>query len=352
MDDDFFETAITAGVFNVSSECDVNKSFTFRYLSLVYIVVFIVGLLGNVYGLWNLCVNWKSWTALNVFVFNLGVADLLYVVTLPFFVSYYLNEGVWKFGYGFCRLARLLFHINMYASIGFLTCISIHRYLGIVHPMQMMGRFQNIRPSLYISALMWLLVVIQILPNLIFTNAEKNATYCHDSTINDHVESYGSYTMVITITGFFLPFLIIVACYSRILAVLTRNKRVDSNLKSRSVKLVFIILILFAVCFFPYYTLRNLNLLSRVWLRRGTCTQTLRNVYISYQVTRGLASMNSAIDPLLYLVTNENFVSKIQKMQQKGWLSFVYIGRNRGSMDIKMLNRREAKEPDGILEEP
>ncbi|CAI9562651.1 unnamed protein product [Staurois parvus] len=351
MEEDFFETAVTVSNFNVSAKCKINKNFTFLYLSSVYIVVFIVGSLGNVFGLWNLCGNWKKWTSLNVFVFNLGIADLLYVFTLPFFVSYYFNEGVWIFGYDFCRLARLLFHINMYASISFLTCISIQRYLGIVHPMKMMGRLHSLRPSFYISILVWILVIIQILPHLYFTNAMKNATYCHDSTINDHVESYAPYTFTITVTGFLIPFLIIVACYTRILTVLTKNTNVDTNLKSRSIKLVFIILVLFAVCFFPYYIFRNINLLSRVWQLKGGCTQTLRNLYISYQVTRGLACMNSAINPLLYLVTNENFVSRFRQMQKKAWHTFVYLGRQNSIPEIKMLNMKQTNEQNDFFEE-
>ncbi|XP_063819531.1 P2Y purinoceptor 1-like [Pseudophryne corroboree] len=349
MEEDFFESAITSGNFNASSQCSVNKNFTFRYLSSVYIIVFVIGLLGNGFGLWNLFVNWKKWTSLNVFVCNLGIADLLYVVTLPFFISYYLNEGVWKFGYGFCRFARLLFHINMYASISFLMCISVQRYLGIVHPMQMMGRFQNLRSSFYISILIWILVIIQILPNLHFTNAVINATYCHDSTINELLGSYKPYTLTITITGFCIPFVIIVACYTRVLTVLAKNKNVDTNLKSRYIKVVFIILILFAVCFFPYYIFRNLNLFSRVWQLQGTCTQTLKNVYISYQVSRGLACLNSAINPLLYLVTNENFVSKFRNIQKKAWHTFLYVGRNQARH--RTLNMIEIKEQEEISEE-
>ncbi|XP_018431221.1 PREDICTED: P2Y purinoceptor 1-like [Nanorana parkeri] len=351
MEEDFFETTAMASTLNVSWQCDVNKNFTFLYLSSVYMVVFVVGLLGNACGLWNLCVNRKKWTSLNVFVLNLGIADLLYVVTLPFFVSYYLNGGVWRFGYGFCRLARLSFHINMSASISFLTCVSIQRYLGIVHPMQMMGRLRKLRLSFYVSVLVWVLVIVQISPNLYFTNSAHNSTYCYDSAINDDVELYAPYTMTITATGFLIPFILIVACYSRVLAVLAKNTNVDTDLKSRSVKLVLIILVLFAVCFFPYYIFRNINLLSRLWQLRGRCTQTLRNLYISYQVTRGLASMNSAINPLLYLVTNENFVSKFRQMQKQAWRTLVYLGRRRTTSDIQMLNRETNKEQEDMCEE-
>uniref|UniRef100_A0A8C5ME17 G-protein coupled receptors family 1 profile domain-containing protein n=1 Tax=Leptobrachium leishanense TaxID=445787 RepID=A0A8C5ME17_9ANUR len=341
----------TTGNANISAHCLVNKEFTFRFLSSVYIIVFVIGLFGNGFGLWNLAVNWKKWTSLNVFVLNLGIADLMYVITLPFFVSYYLNKGEWIFGYGFCRLARCLFHVNMYASINFLTCISIQRYLGIVHPMRMMGRFQNLRHSCYISALVWIWVVIQILPNLQFMNAFKNSTFCHDSTINEHLDGYTPYSMVITFTGFVIPFVIIVICYSSVLAVLVKNKSVDANLKKKSIRLVFIVLALFIICYFPYYTFRNINLWARVWHLRGTCTQTLKDIYISYQVTRGLASLNSAINPLLYLVTNEHFVSKFRKIQRRAWHKFVYLGRSEGLPDSRTLELNDSKEPEEVSEQ-
>ncbi|KAM4623066.1 P2Y purinoceptor 1-like [Discoglossus pictus] len=351
MDEDFFEMSLTTGSFNATEKCKINKEFTYRYLSTVYLVVFLIGLFSNGFGLFNLCMNWKKWSSLNVFVLNLGIADLLYVITLPFFVAYYMNKEVWMFGNGFCQLTRSLFHINMYASISFLTCISVQRYLGIVHPMKMMGKFQNLRHSFYISILVWIWVLIQVLPNLMFMNNNKNVTHCHDSTTNENLDRYTIYTMIITLTGFCIPFIIIVVCYSRVLTVLKRNKNVDSNLKRRSIKLVFIVLILFSVCFLPFYVFRNLNLLSRIWQLQGTCTQTLKHLYISYQVTRGLASMNSAINPLLYIVTNENFVLRFRSIQNRAWQTIVYMGKSPSLTDTKRLNVIVRREQEQVSED-
>ncbi|XP_053549396.1 P2Y purinoceptor 1-like [Bombina bombina] len=351
MEDEFFETGVSSANLNFSAECIVNKNFTFQFLSSVYLIVFLIGLFGNGCGLWNLCMNWKKWSSINVFVLNLGIADLLYVITLPFFVSYYRSEGVWKFGYGFCRLTRCLFHVNMYASISFLTCISVQRYMGIVHPMKTVGRLGNLRYSFYISILVWIWVIIQIMPNLLFPNTDSNVTYCHDSTVNEKLETYKPYTMVITFTGFFIPFVIIFVCYTCVLIVLTRNTNVDINLKRRSMKLVFIVMILFSVCFLPYYVFRNVNLLSRSWQLQGTCTQTLKNVYISYQVTRGLASLNSAINPLLYLVTNENFVSKFRELRKKAWHALLNMRRNTNLNDKRQLRISVSKDQEEVSEE-
>ncbi|XP_029467391.1 P2Y purinoceptor 1-like [Rhinatrema bivittatum] len=307
-------------------QCPVDKAFTARYLPAVYLLVFVVALLANAFGLWNLAVHWRKWSGLNVLVLNLGLADLLYAATLPFFVSYYLNGSVWPFGRAFCRLARGLFHLNLYASIGFLACISAQRYLGIVHPLAALGRLRALRPALLLSALVWGWVLVQILPELWFSKAGPDATRCHDSTGDEELDAYRPYTLVVTVTGFALPFLVILGCYSRVLAVLRRNTGVDARLRARSIKLVLLVTVLFALCFFPYHVLRNLNLLSRVWQRGGACSRALQDLYVAYQVTRGLACMNSALNPLVYLLTNENFVSRMRTCRERAWQACLCLG--------------------------
>ncbi|KAG8430199.1 hypothetical protein GDO86_018264 [Hymenochirus boettgeri] len=325
---------------NSSAECVVNKEFTFRFLPSVYLIVFLVGLLGNVCGLWNLYVDRKNWSSLNIFMINLGLADLLYVITLPFFVSYYLEKEMWHFGLIFCRFTRALFQVNMYASISFLTCISVQRYLGIVHPLKTMGRLHNLRCSVYISALVWIWVIAQVMAGFFITKDDNDLNRCYDSTSNkdENLKRYALYNLIITLTGFFIPFLIIVVCYARILTVLWRNKNIDPILKGRSIKLVGIVLTLFFICFFPYYILRNFSLISRTWQLQGTCTSALKTAYVTYQVTRGLASMNSAINPLLYFVTNESFVSRFHQMRRRTFHAFVYLGRSRDRQLVELVD--------------
>lgn len=304
---------------NIELLCPVNTDFTQWFLPSCYLVVTLLGLWGNGLGLWNLCASSRksSWSAFSVLVCNLGIADLLYVITLPFLVSYYLQGRVWLFGPGWCRLTRVLFHLNLYSSIGFLTCISVHRYLGIVHPLRMLGRCQTLGPSLCLSALVWGWVIIQLSPDFIFSKMDHTGMRCHDTTEHENVGTYLQYTLAITMTGFVIPFLIIIGCYCHVVVVLQRNRNVDPTLKRRSIKLAVLVMVLFSVCFLPYHIFRNLNLVSRGWQLQGSCTQTSRNIYIAYQVTRGLASLNSALNPLLYLLASEELVTRLRTFSQR-----------------------------------
>ncbi|KFQ39086.1 P2Y purinoceptor 1, partial [Mesitornis unicolor] len=299
--------------------CPVDAAFAQRFLPTVYLGVIPLGLVGNGLGLWHLCTGpWQGPRhPLGLLVGNLGLADLLYVSTLPFLVSYYLQGRVWLFGHGWCRITRALFHLNLYASIGFLTCISVHRYLGIVHPLKARGRCQGATSSVWLSSMVWMWVIAQVAPDFAFSKMDDIGTRCHDTTGHDNLSAYLPYTVAITVTGFVIPFLIIIGCYCHVVVVLCRNDTMDLSLRRRSIRLVILVMVLFSICFLPYHIFRNLNLLSRGWQLQGYCTQASKNIYISYQVTRGLASFNSALNPLLYMMTSEDCMSRIRTIRQR-----------------------------------
>ncbi|XP_075294622.1 P2Y purinoceptor 1 [Opisthocomus hoazin] len=299
--------------------CPVDTAFAQRFLPAVYLVVIPVGLAGNGLGLWHLCSGPRrsARRPLSLLVGNLGLADLLYVSTLPFLVSYYLRDRAWLFGQGWCRVTRGLFHLNLYASIGFLTCISVHRYLGIVHPLKARGRCHGATSSAWLSATVWAWVIAQVAPDFAFSKMDNTGTRCHDTTGHENLGVYLPYTTAVTVTGFIIPFLIIIGCYCHVVVVLCRNDTMDLRLRRRSIRLVILVMVLFSICFLPYHIFRNLNLLSRGWQLHGSCTQASKNIYVSYQVTRGLASFNSALNPLLYVMTSKDCMSHMRAIHQR-----------------------------------
>ncbi|KAM9361685.1 P2Y purinoceptor 1-like [Symphorus nematophorus] len=308
---------------NITQECGrINLNFTHTFLPPSFVTVFVVGTLSNIWGLRSVCMSWSKIGNINIFMLNLGVADLLYLSTLPFLVDYYARNSKWRFGEPFCKVTRFCFNLNLYGSIGFLTCISVYRYLGIVHPMRVMGKITS-RHSLVISTLVWLLVILQILPDMFFDkNAEgKLADSCFDTTSNELVEGYLPYSIAWTITGFAIPLVIILLCYGHIVMVLAKKANVNPLLKQRCLKLVVILVILFSICFIPYHVFRNLNLKTRILKLNGTCHSSFDDIYIAHQVGRFLACLNSVINPLIYIVGNDEFLMKLHNFGQRARLS-------------------------------
>lgn len=299
----------------------INLNFTHNFLPPVFITVFVVGTLSNIWGLRSVCTSWNNIGNINIFMLNLGVADLLYLFTLPFLVNYYVRNSHWQFGQPFCKVTRFCFNLNLYGSIGFLTCISIYRYLGIVHPMRVMGKITS-RHSLAISALVWLFVIIQIFPDMFFDKNDQNLpNSCFDTTSNDMIRGYLPYSIGWTVTGFVIPLVIILVCYGHIVVVLARKANVNPLLKQRCLKLVVILVILFSICFIPYHVFRNVNLKTRILKLEGVCHASFRDIYIAHQVGRCLACLNSAINPLIYIVGNDDFLAKLHTLSKRARLS-------------------------------
>ncbi|XP_071331114.1 P2Y purinoceptor 1-like [Trachinotus anak] len=294
----------------------ISISYEHRFLPSVFILVFIIGLVANGWGLKSLLQNWKKLKIINVFVLNLGLADILYLLTLPFLVAYYLNKSTWIFGDVFCKMTRFCFNLNLYGSIGFLTCISVYRYLAIVHPMKVMGRL-TVTHSVAISVMVWVLVGVQSLPDIFYIKTKKTVAKCYHTTTAAYVEDYLKYSLGRTLTGFCIPLLITLGCYGHVIVVLCRKNPTHKELKQRSLKLLFILILLFSVCYIPHHVLKNLNLWSRVLLNQKKCREWSNGVYIAHQISRGLVCLNSALNPLVYLHVNEEIPAQLRQLLQR-----------------------------------
>ncbi|XP_042265089.1 P2Y purinoceptor 1-like [Thunnus maccoyii] len=294
----------------------INFDFPRRFLPPVFILVFIVGLVANGWGLKYLLHNWKKLGDINVFVLNLGLADILYLLTLPFLMVYYFKDSTWIFGDTFCKITRFCFNINLYGSIGFLTCISVYRYLAIVHPMRARGRL-TVTHYVAISVMIWLLVSVQSLPDMFYTKTSENKTACYDTTHKTYVEDYLKYSLGWTLTGFCLPFLITLGCYGQVIVILCRRNTIDKVQRQRSLKLLLILIVLFSVCYIPYHVFKNLSLWSRVLSKQQVCYDWSNGVYIARQISRGLVCLNSALNPLVYLHGNEDITAQLRELLQR-----------------------------------
>ncbi|XP_053174021.1 P2Y purinoceptor 1-like [Scomber japonicus] len=296
---------------------DVNFGFEHRFLPPVFISVFIVGLVANGWGLKSLLQKWRKLKIINVFVLNIGVADILYLLTLPFLMVYYFMGSKWIFGVTFCKITRFCFNLNLYGSIGFLTCISVYRYLAIVHPVRVMRRL-TVTHSVAISIMVWLLVSVQSLPNMFFIKTFGNTTEsCYDTTHQTYVEDYLKYSFGWTFAGFCVPFLITLGCYGHVTIILHRKDTTDKVLKQRCLRLLLILIILFCVCYIPYHVLRNLNLWVRVLSKQQICYEWFNGVYVAHQISRGLVCLNSGLNPLVYLHGNDDISAQLRELLQR-----------------------------------
>ncbi|XP_024149515.1 P2Y purinoceptor 1-like [Oryzias melastigma] len=289
-----------------------------KLLPSFYAITLIIGLVDNAWGLKLLLQNWQKLGTINIFVLNLGLANVLHLFTLPFLMVYYFTGRKWIFGDVLCKVTRLCFNLNLYCSIGFLTCISVYRYLAIVHTMRMKGRLTVTR-SVVISVLVWVLVSVQSAPDIFFPKTYNGQNKCFHSTTLPRTENYLKYSLVWTITGFCIPLLITLGCYGHVTLVLCRRNTIEKTLRQKCVKFLFILILLFSVCYIPYHIFWNLSLFSRVlYFKQTFCVWWDEHVFTGHQISRGLVTLNSALNPLVYLHMPEQIAAHIRQLPQRG----------------------------------
>uniref|UniRef100_A0A1A8UK96 Pyrimidinergic receptor P2Y, G-protein coupled, 4-like n=1 Tax=Nothobranchius furzeri TaxID=105023 RepID=A0A1A8UK96_NOTFU len=306
------QTEVFTSVFN--SSCRFNEEFKYILLPVSYSLVFVLGFVLNAMALW-VFFKMRPWNPSMVFMFHLALSDFLYVLSLPTLIYYYANRNHWPFGVAACKTVRFLFYANLYCSILFLTCISVHRYIGICHPIKARNLVKS-RHAHLVCGLMWAVVTVCFIPNIVFvtTSRRDNDTLCHDTTSQGAFEQYVDYSSVVMVLLFCIPFMIILVCYCQMARALCRPRQglsaspQGNNSRQKSIKLIIVVLVVFAVSFVPFHITRTLYYTSRVL---NLHCEFLNVVNFTYKITRPLASVNSCIDPILYFLAGDHYRSKL-----------------------------------------
>lgn len=359
--------SMPADVLNHSAQhsCSIDESYKYVILPLCYSLTFLLSLVLNSTVLLRSyrCKSGRQWNTSLIYMVNLASTDLMYSFSLPFLVASYVMRDHWVFGDFMCRLVRFLFYFNLYCSIFFLTCISVHRYMGICHPIRTIT-LESKRAVRGICAAVWVVVFILTCPIVRFAKtgdvlrkigggvtegvdswSESSSDAgkaevevyrnCWDDAIDTEFSEYVPYGIVLHLLGFFFPFIIIAWCYSQVVRTIFQTLHSQPqvqeeggmcggvevvkdrmsvsisgsqhapylNRRRKSIKTIIAITILFALCFLPFHITRTLFLVLKE--TKAVECQTMRMVSICYKITRPLASCNSWLNALLYFLTGD-----------------------------------------------
>lgn len=263
---DFFNSSLTPSTTPPSRSCSIDESYKYIFLPICYSFTFIFSISLNSVILYRSFRQTKRWNASLIYMVNLASTDFMYGLSLPFLVASYIMRDRWVFGDFMCRLVRFLFYFNLYCSIFFLTCISVHRYLGICHPMKVIT-LETKKAVKCTCVMVWIVVFALTCPIFRFaqtghvtraaglsgnsSSTEKpihevslvsgnlggvieEYQNCWDDAIDKEFPDYIPYGIILHLLGFFVPFSIIAWCYSHV--VLTIFRTLHSQPSSRRVK--------------------------------------------------------------------------------------------------------------------
>ncbi|KAM6957147.1 P2Y purinoceptor 11 [Aplochiton taeniatus] len=279
--------------------------FQMELLPSVYGVEFCVALAGNLFGLWLLGTrqrqNWHTGVVLSC---NLAVSDLLYILTLPLLIIYYIQGKNWGFGTTVCKIERFFFTCNLYASIFFIMGISVNRCVAIVYPFFTRS---HVRPAhaKAVSVMIWILVTAISAPVLKFASTcpgPENTTVCVSYCETTHEHSHFIYKVFLTAFGCLVPFLVTLGSYCWLIGVVWKNANITKLEKRKVALMVISVIALYALSFVPYHAFQTYHFYLRIkYPKAFVCP-----VYKAYQVSKGLATLNMCIHPLLYMAVFDN----------------------------------------------
>ncbi|XP_072102927.1 platelet-activating factor receptor [Mobula birostris] len=295
---------------NTNDSCKIDSEFRYTLFPIVYSVVFVLGLLENCYVLWifKYLTPSSNTNEVKVLMVNLSVADLLFILTLPFWIIYYIQKGNWIFPDGICRLAGCLFFINTYCSIAFLAVISYNRYCAVAYPIETI-QSRGKKRGCIISSVIWFVIVTSSLPFLFQkgTNQVGNVTRCF--------EGYDTNTSVVVfnfilIGAFFIAFLVIVTCNLCILNLLSSQPaqpKKSMRVRKQAFRMVCTVIVVFLICFVPHHLVQGPWTLTVLRLWREKDCGFRDQVNDAHQITLCLMGLNCALDPIIYCFLTQKF---------------------------------------------
>ncbi|XP_074739756.1 proteinase-activated receptor 3-like [Strix uralensis] len=281
-----------------SVEAFLNSTLTTRLLPALYSVILLVGLPANALACWVLVTNFRRCSS-TLFLLNLASADLLFVLLLPFKISYHFLGNHWLFGEYLCRTMVAFFYGNMYSSILFFTCIGLERYISVVHPFLWKGSSWT-RCKAGICVGIWLVVGLGMSPLLFHPQTSHisslNITTCHDVLGKNEHMFLVYYFLSLVGLGFGLPFVLMTISYSCILArLLAKGRRYR-----QVVRILALVLLVFILCFTP----SNVLLFIHYMLEATGCNNI---TYILYTLALVFGAFNNCFDPFIYFYVSQDF---------------------------------------------
>ncbi|KAK9980202.1 hypothetical protein ABG768_013584 [Culter alburnus] len=285
----------------------------------IFIIVVLFSCVGNSLVLYVLVKyeNLKSLT--NTFLLNLAISDLIFTFGLPFWAHYYMYG--WTLGDFACKAVNYVFYTGYYSSIIFLTVLTVHRYMAVVHPLSVV----MCRKSLHCyvtSVVIWIISLCAAVPQAIFNSVYSSVELIIDgqtdstSTVLQLCDFEGEIIWKLKTTYlqnffFIVAFVIIAFCYTVILARLLRP---TSHTRKKTVQLILFIVVFFFLGWGPYNVAIFLDSLIAWGISPFNECDVSKSIDYWIYISRMMAFSHCCLNPVFYVFMGIKFRNHLKKM--------------------------------------
>lgn len=311
---------------NLELEVFLDLSGLNIFLIVLYGIIFLAGLLGNVFVIFVI-IKFKSMRTLtNYFLVNLTVGDILVIfICIPVTLGSNIYKK-WIYGEVLCKLAPFIQGSAVGVSVLSLLSISISRYFAIYKPLTAKIIFSTRNVRLMLCGI-WVISFASFSP-LLYVNSVRTeevyflfeAKFCEESWVNQRDKNI--FNIFVFSILFVWPFIIMMISYSVIGYTLwftdpnlmeemkeCTKHQVKTNLilrqRRRTVKMLICVVIIFGVCWLPYYIVNfwlDFNVKDKSQAEHTTWVYT--NVYPLVMI---LGLSNSAVNPICYCFMSRGY---------------------------------------------
>ncbi|XP_035378579.1 atypical chemokine receptor 3a [Electrophorus electricus] len=285
----------------------ISHSTLLQIMCTLLVIIFVVGLTANALVMWvGLRSEGRRRHGVHLYILNLAVADLCVVTTLPVWVSSLAQGGHWPFGQAACKLTHLLFSVNLFASIFFVVCMSVDRYLFMVRLGRTSGRWETPGRCL-VCAGVWIISVIASVPETYYLQSVKslhgNVSLCRPVyPENDPMGWMAGIQLSFVVLGFAIPFPIITVSYTLLASTLvTSTSSSPHRQKDSSVskKMLLTYIVVFLVCWAPYHAILLADAMAMLGVLLLSCAA--ENVlFVALHLTQTLSLLHCCVNPVVY----------------------------------------------------
>ncbi|XP_069577320.1 atypical chemokine receptor 3-like [Brachyistius frenatus] len=283
----------------------VGRLALLHVLSVLYIFIFLVGLVANGLVVWVHLRSERMRDETHRYAAHLAAADLCVVATLPVWVASLLQGGRWPFGDAACKLTHLVFSANLFGSIFFLTCMSVDRYLSVT--LLADGRRKKAARRL-ICVAVWALALAASVPDTYFLRVVKSSH--HDGAVCRPVYPPASprvwmaaVQLSFFLLGFAVPFPVITASYLLLAAAVPPDA---------GRRLVLSYILVFLACWLPFHGVLLLDSLTLLGVLPFGCRLD-DFLDAALHLTQAVSLLHCCINPVLYNFLSRNYRHDLMK---------------------------------------
>ncbi|MGH0162278.1 UNVERIFIED_CONTAM: hypothetical protein FKN15_048453 [Acipenser sinensis] len=270
-------------------------------LFLLYLVIFVAGLIENVLVVW---INWRrhSKSTVTFCVLNVGLADLVLVLTIPFWMLEVALNQVWVWGWALCKLTHLVYTVNMYSSVFFLTYMTVERYLAIARPSQTWGLKEKRKRGIVCACLWTFSLFLTLLENVHVELMEWDEPGCYMFPTYSYNEWYASITVLSLTCSCLIP-AVVITVFNFLIA---RAVKATAGFEGRrSCWVVHVYSLVFMLCWIPRHMVIFLMLLDDLLPYTTFSCNFVDMLYFSYCIVDCISLFHCVANPIIY-----NFLSK------------------------------------------